>query len=108
MEAIVHGMGPLRLASRSAASSVPMNPYTAVAATPQTRGSEERRRTGSRATGENADTAGRGVGGRGQPVPRGVGRGRAGRGFIPPPIETRAVPSLTDEAELISTARWVA
>eukprot|EP00903_Cladosiphon_okamuranus_P017117 g15770.t1 len=109
MEAIVHGMGPLRLASRSAANSAigsSLNTYTAApaAASSQARGSEERRRAAGRATGENADTLGRNVGGRGQVVPRGSGRGRAGRGFIPPPIETRAVPSLS-EAELVSAAR---
>lgn len=109
MEAIVHGMGPLRLASRSAASSAlgsSLNTCTAISAPPQARGSEERRRAGGRAAGENPDTAGRGIGGRGQGVPRGGGRGRAGRGCIPPPIETRAVPSLSDEAELVSAARW--
>lgn len=109
MEAIVHGMGPLRLASRSAASSVlgsSLNTGTAGAAPPQPRGSEERRRAGGRATGENVEASGRSVSGRGQAVPRGAGRGRAGRGFIPPPIETRAVPSLSDEADLVSAARW--
>eukprot|EP00752_Nemacystus_decipiens_P004430 g4043.t1 len=108
MEAIVHGMGPLRLASRSAASSSLGSSLNTCTAPPHPRGSEERRRAGGRATGESADTTGRGVVGRGQAVPRGAGRGRAGRGFIPPPIETRSVPSLTDDAELVSASRGTA
>lgn len=107
IEAIVHGMGPLRLATRSAASSAltsTVNPSTSAAALPQPRGSEERRRAGSRTAGESPDTSRR-TSGRGQSAPRGAGRGRAGRGFFPPPIETRVVPGQLDEVELVSAAR---
>ncbi|CAM9841887.1 unnamed protein product, partial [Hapterophycus canaliculatus] len=112
MEAIVHGMGPLRLASRSAASSSlgsSINTTTAVATPLRPRGSEDRRHSASRAFGESYDTPGRGGGGsRGQVAPRGTGRGRVGRGLIPPPIEARVMPGLTDEAELVPAARGTA
>ncbi|CAN0381100.1 unnamed protein product, partial [Ectocarpus sp. 12 AP-2014] len=127
MEAIVHGMGPVRLASRSAASSAlgsSVNTTTAVAtmATPLHPGdSEERRRATSRASGErererereSSDAGGRGSGGgggggRGQGASKGAGRGRTGRELIPPLSETRAMPGLSDEAELVSAARSIA
>lgn len=107
IEAIVHGMGPLRLATRSAASSAltsTVNPSTSAAAPPQPRGSEERRRAGGRTTTGSPDNSRR-ASYRGQSAPRGTGRGRAGRGFFPPPIETRVVPGQLDEVELISAAR---
>ncbi|CBJ29089.1 MORN repeat variant family protein [Ectocarpus siliculosus] len=125
MEAIVHGMGPVRLASRSAASSAlgsSVNTTTAVAtvATPLHPGdSEERRRATGRASGErerereSSDAVGRGGGGgsgggRGQGASKGAGRGRTGRELIPPLSETRAMPGLSDEAELVSAARSIA
>lgn len=121
----MHGMGPLRLATRSATgASYSSVSAAAVAATPpQLRAGDERRRSGmfaTVATGrwmEHGDEASERVrarsgGGldeqkvfdRGEAVPRGVGRG-AGRGAIPPPIETRVMPTLADEPELAPAGR---
>lgn len=141
IEAIVHGMGPLRLAARLAANSPFVAPTATViaplsCATPShsrviASKSENRRRFGklpgvaaSRSTDRSPERVGwrginscKGGGGQSERLARGEvtpssqkktgKRGSVGRGAIPPPIETRVAPNLTDEPEVAPAGRCV-
>lgn len=121
----MHGMGPVRLASRSAAAAS----FSSASPSRRSAAADERRRAakpdgvvagGNRAGDRSPDSRGRGWEPTGAEEQKGVGRGDvafrtggkgigkgAGRGAIPPPIETRVVPALGDEPGTASAGRWV-